>query len=146
MQHSYLASTGAHRPLLTEKPKMNSLLPADDDGWDRGVSYHSYIPPSWHPGKFVLVLTLYFKEHVVPERLFLSSSEQISASPFARLAQASHLLGEVVRHCNSDMSQPSIVLEELNLLYQTICALLDVLMTHKATTIRFHSAIAVCLR
>ncbi|KAK5994448.1 Transcription factor BOA15 [Cladobotryum mycophilum] len=111
---------GGHRPLLTEKPKLSSHLPADDGAWDLG-------------------------ESVVPERLFLSSPQQLSASPFARLAQASHLLGEVVSHCNNATRELAMVQEELDTIYQAIMSLLGVLSRDDASVIRFYSAIAVCL-
>jgi hypothetical protein len=91
-------------------------------------------------------LTASLKGHIVPERLFLSSVDQLSASPFARLAQASHLLGEVIRHCNSDISQPHMVLDQLRLLYQALSSLLGALTRDDASVVRFQSAIAVCLR
>jgi hypothetical protein len=88
----------------------------------------------------------HFKQHTVPERLFLSSPETMSASPFARLAQATHLMGEVIRHCNSDTSHPRGVLAELKLLHEALQSFLKVLSVDKESSIRFHGAVAVCLR
>ncbi|KAK1244211.1 hypothetical protein MKX08_002349 [Trichoderma sp. CBMAI-0020] len=73
----YVNSVGDNRPLMSADPQTTSHLPVDDDAWDSGHAMY-------------------------PERLILSSSKHLSASPFARLAQASHLQGEVIKHCNDE--------------------------------------------
>lgn len=83
---------------------------------------------------------------VPPERLFLSSPSSILVSPFARLAQASNLLGRVIRHCNDESLDVELVLEDITLLNQTTSSLLSLLTGDSDATMAFYNATAICLR
>ena len=69
-----------------------------------------------------LLLTL-GKERVPSEPLFISSSTNITAASFARLCQASHLLGHVLTHLNDHRSSPNFKLEEAGQLCRALLAL-----------------------
>jgi hypothetical protein len=81
-----------------------------------------------------------------PERLILSSSKHLSASPFARLAQASHLQGEVIKHCNDDTQSLTHVQNDVEVLSQVIWSFLDVISKDRSSMMHFYSAVGVCLR
>ncbi|KAL3479386.1 hypothetical protein BJX99DRAFT_78198 [Aspergillus californicus] len=99
----YIALGGDHRPLCVEDPGRDTLLPADDNSWDSG-------------------------DMVLPERISLSSGNNIDTlTPFARLAQASNLLGRVIRHCNDTTLQLGFVIEDFEALYQALYSLLELL-------------------
>ncbi|PTB52208.1 hypothetical protein M431DRAFT_532785 [Trichoderma harzianum CBS 226.95] len=71
----YVAAGSDQRSLFTEDPTIDTPIPVDDEAWKNG-------------------------EIVPPERLSLASATSMQVSPFARVAQASHLLGRVIKHCN----------------------------------------------
>lgn len=86
------------------------------------------------------------QQPIVPERLFVSSPAELSASPFARVAQAAHLLGKVIDHCNREIHDFTIVQGEVEILHKTITALLELLSGGPETAALFQDAIAICLR
>ncbi|KAM0522953.1 hypothetical protein ACHAPE_001442 [Trichoderma viride] len=116
----YVNSVGDNRPLLSADPQTTSHLPVDDDAWDSGHAMY-------------------------PERLILSSSKHLSASPFARLAQASHLQGEVIKHCNDETQSLSHVKNSVEVLSQVLLSFLDVISKDKASMMLFYSSVGVCL-
>ncbi|PTB78872.1 fungal-specific transcription factor domain-containing protein [Trichoderma longibrachiatum ATCC 18648] len=116
----YITSVGDNRPLLSADPKTTSHLPVNDDAWDSGQAMY-------------------------PERLILSSSKHLSASPFARLAQASHLQGEVIKHCNDGTQSLSHVQNDVEVLNQVIWSFLDVIGKDRSSMMHFYSAVGVCL-
>ncbi|KAL4779903.1 hypothetical protein BJX76DRAFT_361343 [Aspergillus varians] len=106
----YVALGGDYRPLCTEDPGRDTLLPADDEAWNSG-------------------------EMVPPERVSLSSKANTNAiSPFARLAQASNLLGRVIRHCNDTALEVNFVLEDFETLCQAVYSLMELLQTQDLLT------------
>ncbi|KAE8356375.1 fungal-specific transcription factor domain protein [Aspergillus coremiiformis] len=116
----YITVGSDHRPLCTEDPSKDTLLPADDGAWDSG-------------------------EMMTPERVSLSSRSTNPVSPFARLAQASNLLGRVIRHCNETTLELSYVLEDFDTLCQTISSLLDLLsIDNRNPSMEIHLAIGIC--
>ncbi|KAL7811964.1 fungal-specific transcription factor domain-containing protein [Trichoderma gracile] len=116
----YITSVGDNRPLLSADPKTTSHLPVNDDAWDSGQAMY-------------------------PERLILSSSKHLSASPFARLAQASHLQGEVIKHCNDGTQSLEHVQNDVEVLSQVIWSFLDVISKDRSSMMHFYSAVGVCL-
>jgi hypothetical protein len=78
--------------------------------------------------------------------MFLSSLENLSASPFARVAQASHVLGQVVQHCNKTPEDLGLVKQSLELLTNVANSLLQLLTKDEESAFRFRSAIAICHR
>ncbi|KAE8392889.1 hypothetical protein BDV23DRAFT_170548 [Aspergillus alliaceus] len=98
----YITVGSDYRPLCTDDPSKDTLLPADDSAWDSG-------------------------EMMTPERVSLSSQSTNPVSPFARLAQASNLLGRVIRHCNDTTLELNYVLDDFESLCQTISSLLELL-------------------
>lgn len=83
---------------------------------------------------------------VPPERLFLSTPTSVPVSPFARMAQASNLLGRVIRHCNDETLEPKFVLEDIELLSQTTSSLLRLLTSDTKMTGNLNVAAALCFR
>ncbi|KAL4863013.1 hypothetical protein BDV12DRAFT_189971 [Aspergillus spectabilis] len=67
----YIALGGNNRPLCTDDPERDTLLPANDHSWNNG-------------------------EMAPPDRVCLSSQTTNALGSFARLAQASNLLGRAV--------------------------------------------------
>lgn len=82
------------RPLTTEDPSIEALLPTDDSEWDQGVRNH--------------LLTL-FELYNNPVQVMINRGPVTLSSPssimgrFARVALATHLLGRVLRN-RSDRS------------------------------------------
>ncbi|QYS95142.1 Zn(2)-C6 fungal-type domain-containing protein [Trichoderma simmonsii] len=116
----YITSVGDNRPLLSADPKTTSHLPVNDDSWDSGQAMY-------------------------PERLILSSSKHLSASPFARLAQASHLQGEVIKHCNDDTRSLALVQNDVEVLSQVLWSFLEVIGKDRSSMMHFYSSVGVCL-
>ncbi|KAL7915448.1 fungal-specific transcription factor domain-containing protein [Trichoderma velutinum] len=117
----YITSAGDNRPLLSADPNTTSHLPVNDDSWDSGQAMY-------------------------PERLILSSSKHLSASPFARLAQASHLQGEVIKHCNDDTRSLALVQNDVEVLSQVLWSFLEVIGKDRSSMMHFYSSVGVCLR
>lgn len=69
-----------------------------------------------------------------PERVSLASY-QSAVSPFARMAQASNLLGRVIRHCNDAMLELDFVLDEFETLSNTTVSLMELLIVDSPTSI-----------
>lgn len=82
---------------------------------------------------------------VPPERVYLSSSAG-PASPFARLAQASHLLGRVIRHVDDEPLDPQSTLNEIRLLSDTIFSLLHLIRADSRRGEGYWAARSICLR
>ncbi|KAH7325670.1 hypothetical protein B0I35DRAFT_420912 [Stachybotrys elegans] len=116
----YITAGGDRRPLFTEEARSDSHLPTDDDAWDHG---HASSPDS----------------------MLLSSLDCISASPFARVAQASHLLGQVIQHCNKTPEDFGAVKSSIELLTSVTNSLLQLLTKDEQSTFHFRNAIALCL-
>lgn len=86
------------------------------------------------------------QEIVPPEHICLSSLTS-SVSPFARLAQASNLLGRVIRHCNDTALELEFVLDNFEMLCQTIFSLVELLSQDDSmTTINAGIAATICFR
>lgn len=78
-----------------------------------------------------------------PERVCLSSLTS-SVSPFARLAQASNLLGRVIRHCNDTALELDFVLDNYEMLCQSIFSLVE-LLSQDDSTASMESSIATTI-
>lgn len=141
MASRYITSVGDNRPLLSADPKTTSHLPVNDDSWDSGVSdiycrqYQRSEANAFH-----------LQQAMYPERLILSSSKHLSASPFARLAQASHLQGEVIKHCNDDTRSLALVQNDVEVLSQVLWSFLEVIGKDRSSMMHFYSSVGVCLR
>ncbi|KAI9841086.1 MAG: hypothetical protein M1837_000990 [Sclerophora amabilis] len=94
----YVALGGGGHPLVTEDPGHDELLPVDDSAWDEG-------------------------RMGVNEPLFVSSATDVPAAPFARLCQASNLLGRVIRHTTDKIEDVEFHTQEALQLEKTIKAL-----------------------
>lgn len=90
------------KPFATLDPSLDIHLPTDDNAWDRG-------------------------QMLVAAPLALSASQTIRAAPFARICQASHLLGKVVRHINDKNLPVDWKFDEALQLHRTTRALAGVL-------------------
>ncbi|KAI9806570.1 MAG: hypothetical protein M1833_003757 [Piccolia ochrophora] len=109
------------RPLATEEPRDDWYLPVEDGKWDRG-------------------------EMTFSERLFVSSPTNLHASSYARMCQAGHLLGRVLRHMNDRTLDLQFRVQEATQLHRATKALLALLprddpQQMDSTT---HSAVALC--
>ncbi|KAL5337364.1 fungal-specific transcription factor domain-containing protein [Aspergillus crustosus] len=98
----YIALGGEYRPLCTEDPERDTLLPANDSAWNNG-------------------------EMVPPDRVSLSSQTTNTLGSFARLAQVANLLGRVIRHCNDTPLDISFTLDDFDTLIQALYSLLEML-------------------
>ncbi|KAI9836990.1 MAG: hypothetical protein M1819_000639 [Sarea resinae] len=98
MLDRYVNVGNSNHPLASEDPSRDDYLPVDDTMWDQG-------------------------EMTANEPLFVSSSTNLRAAPFARTCQASHLLGRVIRHLNDRTVNRSILLAEATQLERTVRAL-----------------------
>lgn len=82
-----------------------------------------------------------------PERVLLSSNSDTPVSSFARLAQASNLLGRVVKHCNDTALEIEYMLDNFERLTQTIIAFLQLITTNQDWSSNpFSTAAAICFR
>lgn len=86
------------RKLALAEPGRRVYLPVDDNAWERG-------------------------ETVASEPLFISSSTNIAAAPFARLGQACNLLSLVLAHINDRNGPLDFKLEEARQLDRALVAL-----------------------
>jgi hypothetical protein len=80
----------------------------------------------------------------VPERLYISSPTTAITSSYARLAQAFHLLGRVIRHCDDQDQDLNFMLEEMSTLHQATSSLLE--LTTNEESQDSYVATAVCFR
>ncbi|KAI9760148.1 MAG: hypothetical protein M4579_001868 [Chaenotheca gracillima] len=117
----YVALGAAHYPLVAEDPKLDEFLPMDDTAWDEG-------------------------RMTVNEPLFVSSATDMPAGPFARLCQAAHLLGRVIRHTTDKIDDPEFRVQEALQLEKTIKALAGVLPGECFEESRLCTAISICYR
>jgi hypothetical protein len=123
------------RPLCTEDPAKDTCLPCNDQAWDSGVC-------------FLLVycyLIKLYRKWPPPERVYLSSPTDGVASPFARLAQASHLLGRVIRHVDDTLS-PEDTLREIKLLSDALFSLVNLIKTDSIVADGYWPALSICFR
>jgi Fungal specific transcription factor domain/Fungal Zn(2)-Cys(6) binuclear cluster domain len=86
------------RPLATDDPSAQSVLPADDASWDMG-------------------------EMATSEPLYVSTPTSVRAGPFARTCQATHLMGRLVRVLNDRSSESPLRFVEAAQLHRTLTAL-----------------------
>jgi hypothetical protein len=70
---------------------------------------------------------------VPPDRVSLSSQTTNALGSFARLAQASNLLGRVIRHCNVKSLDINFTLDDFETLSQALYSLLELLPTADPT-------------
>lgn len=109
------------RPLATDDPARNETLPADDDLWDLGQLNTS-------------------------EPLYVSSPTNVKAGAFARTAQATHLLGRLIRLLNDRYLDAPMRFSEAILLHRTLQALTNLLPddVHQSPE-RYGTSLALCL-
>ncbi|KAL2830166.1 hypothetical protein BJY01DRAFT_120704 [Aspergillus pseudoustus] len=109
----YVALGGCYGALCTDDPASDMPLPTDDAVWNHG-------------------------QIVPPELIPLSSKTSpigIIISPFARVAQASLLLGQVIKHCDNNTSTPDLGLDDIgnfNQLSHEIYSLIDIIHNQNA--------------
>src|ERR1700744_2778177 len=112
---------GSHgHPLATDDPARNETLPADDELWDEG-------------------------ELNTSEPLYVSSSTNVKAGPFARTAQATHLLGRLIRLLNDRFLDAPMRFSEAIQLHRTLQALANLLPNdvHRSPE-RYGTPLALC--
>ncbi|KUJ19923.1 uncharacterized protein LY89DRAFT_731169 [Mollisia scopiformis] len=101
------------RSLALAETGRKEYLPVDDKAWERG-------------------------DKVASEPLFVSSSTNIAAAPYARLCQASHLLSLVLTYVNDNVSSASMRLEEAQQLARAVlslCTFMQTEVSNEATRI-----------
>lgn len=81
---------------------------------------------------------------VPPQRLFISTPNTIPVSSFARLSQASNLLGLVLRHCEDQTDNVAFIVNDMTLLHQTISSLFGLVGPEAPAPC--YTAAALCLR
>lgn len=90
---------GRGKPFATADPSLDTVLPIDDDHWDRG-------------------------KMVVAAPLALSASQNAPAAPFARVCQAAHLMGKMLRNRSERNTSDEFVVAEASQLMRTMKTLL----------------------
>ncbi|PYI07086.1 hypothetical protein BO78DRAFT_444274 [Aspergillus sclerotiicarbonarius CBS 121057] len=115
----YISMGSTHRPLCTADPSKDSCIPSNEQAWASG-------------------------EMLPPERVYLSSPTKETASPFARLAQASNLLGRVIRHVDDEPSDPQEILYEIQILSDALFSLLDLIKVDSLGREAYWAARSVC--
>ncbi|KAK6431123.1 hypothetical protein LTR95_012718 [Oleoguttula sp. CCFEE 5521] len=90
------------KPFATAEPDVNTHVPGNDAGWDKGQMF-------------------------VAAPLALSASLTTVASPFARTCQAGHLLGKVLKHLGDKSISLDYRFDEALQLSRTLSALEDAL-------------------
>ncbi|KAL7790695.1 hypothetical protein V8C43DRAFT_73258 [Trichoderma afarasin] len=108
------------RMLATEEPKPEHPLPVDDTAWDNGT--------------------------VKPEsNLTLASCSSLEMGRFARFAQATSLLGKVLRHICEDNIEESLHYEERIQLQRTLYALVNLSVVEgQVRNLEFCTQTATC--
>lgn len=81
-----------------------------------------------------------------PERVLVSSPPDVKISFFARLAQASNLVGRVIRHCEDEELQIQFAVEESQRLYHTSQSLSDIISLNGDESTVNLSSMALCYR
>ncbi|KAH8691530.1 hypothetical protein BGW36DRAFT_54062 [Talaromyces proteolyticus] len=114
----YISAGGDYRPLNSDEPSTQSYISGDDGAWDRGEMV------------------------VAPERLRTSTDHPVSQ--FSRMAQAAHLLGQAIRHCNDETSNMSFVLEDIDVVCQATNSLLNLMTANRDDTVCYYVAVAIC--
>lgn len=107
-------------PLATEDPSPSMILPADDDAWDQG-------------------------EMITAEPLYVSTPTPVHAGPFARTAQATNLLGKLVRTVNGRFTDTPFCFSEAIQLYRTFSALAALLVPEfQQSPLQYATPMALC--
>lgn len=84
---------------------------------------------------------------MVPPECVSLASYQSAVSLFARMAQASNLLGRVIRHCNDTMLELDFVLDEFETLSNTTGSLIELLTVDSpSTSMEVSIASSICFR
>jgi hypothetical protein len=84
---------------------------------------------------------------VSPERVSLSSSSNGVTTPFSRLAQASNLLGRVIRHCNDRTMEGKFALDDFYILCQMITSLIELVpVDDSLSSMELCVASSICFR
>jgi hypothetical protein len=84
---------------------------------------------------------------ISPERVSLSSGNNSTVNGFARMAQASNLLGLVIRHCNDTPMELEYVLENFKILTRSLKSLLELSASEKDSMFNdMNAATAICFR
>ena len=86
------------RPLATDDPSAQTVLPADDTSWDQG-------------------------EMTSSEPLYVSSPTSVRTGAYARTCQATHLMGRLKRLMNDRSGDSALRFSEAAQLYRTLAAL-----------------------
>ena len=96
------------------------MLPAEDELWDHG-------------------------ELTTTEPLYVSTPTSVKAGAFARTAQATHLLGRMIRLRNEQQDDSPMKFTEAQQIHRTITALTKLLIAEVETDpLRFGTAAALC--
>ncbi|KAI1608415.1 hypothetical protein EDD36DRAFT_98280 [Exophiala viscosa] len=107
-------------PLATDDPARGDTLPVDDTLWDEG-------------------------EMTTSEPIYVSSSTKVKAGPFARTAQACHLLGRLIRLLNDNMSDSPMRFTEAIQLHRTFQALTNLLPADlQRSPMQYGTSLALC--
>lgn len=125
---------------MTEGAAEFTQLPSDDSAWDLGVR----IPiSSLQAG---LSSAEDGKQEIMPtENMNPTSMVDRSSSPFARLAQAARLAGEVTKQCNESTDDMGSLRDQMTVLQRALFSLLNV-MSDRMDDIPYRGGTAICLR
>ncbi len=108
------------RPLATDDPPPQAVLPAEDASWDLG-------------------------EMTSVEPLYVSSPTAVRAGAYARTCQATHLMGRLVRIVNDQSPDTSLRFSEAAQLHRTIVALGNLLPTElQQSPAQYVTPLALC--
>jgi len=119
------------RTLALAEAGRAEYLPVDDKSWEQGVNPQLSLRIRHSTNNQP-------QEKVTSEPLFISSSTNIEAAPFARLGQTSHLLSLVLTHIQDRGYDPTLRLEEaqqLNKALLALCTFLKREVSNEATRI-----------
>ncbi|RFU31126.1 hypothetical protein B7463_g5209, partial [Scytalidium lignicola] len=108
------------RQLVVEDPESTTILPMDDEAWDSGVQGSN-------------------------ESFTLSSPSSLSMGRFARFAQATYLLGRVLRHTRDHTADANFHEEEAVQLRRTLHALVNLAQVEeRVRQLEFCTQISIC--
>ncbi|KAH8822085.1 hypothetical protein F5884DRAFT_659231 [Xylogone sp. PMI_703] len=110
----------AKRALAIQEPGMSSILPMNDTDWDEGIQ--------------------------TPNKQYtLGSASDLNMGKLARLVQAAHLLGRVLRNASDEIPDETFRRQEAVKLYRALSALLSLSEAESSITeLEFCSQIAIC--
>jgi hypothetical protein len=108
----------AERSSPIEDPSSYAILPADDISWENAVS------PSIYKNSDRVTKTIQEQEHFLPHRL--SDPPTATMGRFCLTAQATILLGKILRNVNDESDQQASRDHEAIVLDNTIAALTNV--------------------